>query len=85
MRNLIVNRDLKSIATHRNRHVRCILYERGPSRDYVIAKFTGRKQWHLIPNYSADEWTLRNIGPFKRLTQAYAAYRMLPCSSPRKT
>lgn len=85
MRKLDVHRDINGVSTHRNRSIRCVVYEHGTSRDYVIAKFVDRKRWYLIPNYSSDEWTLGNIGPFKRLIHAYAAYRMLPCSSPGRT
>lgn len=86
MRNLIVSRDMYGIATHRNKKLRCIVYEqRTGRREYVIGKFIDRKRWYLVPNYSADEWTLPCIGPFKRLTHAYAAYRVLPCNSPETT
>ena len=81
---LTIHRDIRGASTHRNRKLRCVGYERGVTRDYVIAKFTDRKRWYLVPNYSSDEWTLSTIGPFEKLSHAYAAYRVLPCSSAGK-
>lgn len=77
MRNLIVHRNVYGVSTHRTKELRCIVYEQKTRRKYVIGKFINGKRWYLIPNYSADEWALPRIGPFKRLTHAYAAYRFL--------
>lgn len=76
-----VRKDIRGALTHRNRKLRCVIYEGGVTRDYVIAKFMDCKSWYLVPNYSSDEWTLPTIGPFKKLSHACAAYRVLPCSS----
>lgn len=81
---LTVHKDIRGASTHRNRKLRCVIFEGGVTRDYVIAKFMDRKSWYLVPNYSSDEWTLSTIGPFKKLSHAYAAYRVLPCSSAGK-